>query len=248
LSIARTRVVPPFTPALSLQGGIENAMRLSNKYHEENVMQERLTKNPNDEEAKKYFAKKDKQKLIDEQYHHVMEEYPESFGRVLMLYVAAKINGHDIQAFCDSGAQSTIMSKRLAVECGLGDLIDERMSGTAVGVGTGKILGRIHIVQLQLGDYYFPCSVTVMDDPPPGASEMPFLLGLDMMKRHTASIDLAEHCLKFRIAPGKYMEAPFLHEKDLDKEQGGTKGFDAQKANAELLKLMEDEDGDKMDD
>jgi hypothetical protein len=85
------------------------------------------------------------------------------------------------------------------------------------------------------------------DDPPPGAKEMPFLLGLDMMKRHLCQIDLEKHVLRFRIGGGgggedrgglsNYMEVPFLHEKDLDEEQGGTKGFNADQANARLEQL-----------
>ena len=170
----------------------------------------------------------------------MMQEYPESLGRVLMLYIEAKVNGHPVQAFVDSGAQSTIMSKKTATMCGLMDLLDTRFKGVAVGVGTGVILGRIHIVQLQLGDYYFPCTITIMDDPPPGseAKDMPFLLGLDMLKRHTCSIDLEKHVLKFRLAPGQFFETPFLHEKDLDESQGGTKGFDAEKANMELAEMQ----------
>jgi len=233
-----------------VKGGIENALKATNKYHEETRMKERLARDANDAEAKAFFDKKDKKRLIDEQYHQVIEEYPESMGRVLMLYIAVKINGHTVEAFCDSGAQSTIMSKRLAFQCGIGDLIDERMAGIAVGVGTGKILGRVHICNLQIDDCWFPCTITVMDDPPPGAKEMPFLLGLDMLKRHTCLMDLGKGVLKFRLAPGKYLETPFLHEKDLTRDQGGTKGFDADKANEEFLKesMKEDDDGDHDDD
>ena len=172
----------------------------------------------------------------------MMQEYPESMGRVLMLYIQVKVNGHPVQAFVDSGAQSTIMSKKLATECGLMDLLDDRFRGVAVGVGTGTILGRIHIAQLEIQDYHFPVTLTIMDDPPPGseAKEMPFLLGLDMQKRHTCQIDLENYCLKFRLSPGKYLETPFLHEKDLSEAQGGTKGFDAEKANERLEREMEE--------
>jgi DNA damage-inducible protein 1 len=204
--------------------------------------------------AKEYFENIKRRQQIQEQYLQMMEEYPESLGSVLMLYIEAKVNGHSIQAFVDSGAQSTIMSKKCATMCGILDLLDTRFQGVAVGVGSGKILGRIHIVQLQLGDYHFPCTVTILDDPPQdsagAAKEMPFLLGLDMLKRHTCSIDLERHVLKFRLAPGQYMEAPFLHEKDLDASQGGTKGFDAEKANQEIMELQRkhEEEGGKSDD
>ena len=238
----------PFETAVQIwrdelvKGGIQKAMHVADKFHTEQTMQQRLSQNPDDPEAKEFFRKKEADKLIQQQYHQMMEEYPESLGRVLMLYIDTKVNGRSIQAFCDSGAQSTIFSKRTARECGLLDLVDTRFAGTAVGVGTSKILGRIHVVQLQIGEYYFPCSVTVMDDPPPGASEMPFLLGLDMMKRHTCIMDLEKGVLKFRVGQCKYLEAPFLHEKDLDESQGGTRGFDVEAANREFLKLQEEED------
>merc|ERR1719215_138892 len=131
-----------------------------------------------------------------------------------------------MQAFVDSGAQSTIIAQQKARNCGILDLVDTRFAGVAMGVGTGKILGRIHMVQLQIGHVHFPCSVTVMDDATlPMADgdkdkvapkDMDFLLGLDMLKRHTCSIDLAQGKLKFRLSPGEYLETPFLHEKDMD--------------------------------
>lgn len=219
---------------------------------QEQDFRRRLEQNPNDAEAKEYFDSKKRLEKVQEQYFQMMQEYPESLGRVLMLYIEAKVNGHPVQAFVDSGAQSTIMSKKLATECGLMDMLDVRFKGVAVGVGQGIILGRVHLVQLQLGDYHFPVTLTIMDDPPPEseAKEMPFLLGLDMLKRHTCSIDLENQKLKFRLAPGKYLETPFLHEKDLEESQGGTKGFCAEKSNQELADLQRkrEAEGDKDDD
>ena len=222
-----------------VRGGIQGAFQATSKFRKEQEMRERLDRG--DAEAQEYFAEVERKKKVQQQYQQMMQEYPESLGRVLMLYINVKINGHEIQAFCDSGAQATIMSKKTARACGLQDYIDTRFAGTAVGVGTGKILGRIHIVQLAVGTYYFPCSVTVMDDPPPGASEMPFLLGLDMMKRHQCIMDLGHGVLKWRL-DGDYLETPFLHEKDLDESQGGTRGFDVAAANQRILDMEEQDD------
>jgi len=147
-----------------VKGSISSATAITKAFHEEQDYSRRLQENPNDEGAKQYFKKKESKEEVQKQYQQAMEEYPESMGRVLMLYIEAKINDHAIQAFVDSGAQTTIMSKRCAEKCGIFHLVDTRFEGTAVGVGTGKILGRIHIVQLQIGDVYFPCSVTIMDD------------------------------------------------------------------------------------
>jgi len=248
-----------------VKGSISSAAAMTQAFHKEKEFKRRLQQNPQDKEAKEYFESKRRKHEVQLQYQQAMQEYPESMGRVLMLYIEAKINNHGIQAFVDSGAQTTIMSKRCAQACGILDLVDTRFEGVAVGVGTGKILGRIHIVQLQIGHVHFPCSVTIMDDmtlpsagngsakqddDAPKPKDMDFLLGLDMLKRHTCSIDLEKGHLKFRLAPGQYLETPFLHEKDLDESKGGTKGFNAEKANKEVMEAQrkfEEEGGGDME-
>lgn len=215
-----------------VRGGIRRAVEATEQNKMEREMRLRIERNPADAEAKAYFDKKKHQTEIENQYREMMQEYPEAMGRILMLYIEAKVNGTSIQAFVDSGAQSTIMSLKCAKACGIDHLIDTRFEGMAVGVGTGKILGRIHIVSLQIGNSYFPCTVTIMEKM--GQEEMDFLLGLDMLKRHTCQIDLEHGVLRFKLGAGQYMATPFLHEKDLDETRGGTRGFDADRANREL--------------
>jgi hypothetical protein len=134
-------------------------------------------------------------------------------------------------------------------------------------------------LQLQIEQCYFPCSVTVMESPTATTTtsaassddtddtktavtpkEMPFLLGLDMMKRHLCCLDLRRGCLRFTIsAPpadaadadaasqqdgGHFMDAPFLHEKDLLPAQGGTKRVVVPADKEEDHKMDEDDDDD----
>lgn len=216
----------------------------------ETEMTNRLHVNPMDEEANAYFGNKIRLQNVQRQYEQMMEEYPESLGRVLMLYMNCEVNGKPLQMFVDSGAQMTIMSSACADRLGLLHLVDDRFEGVAVGVGTGKILGKIHIVELTIGGYNFPCSITVMDSESGlGDKNMDCLFGLDMLKRHRCNIDLGKNVLRFAIGnTGETMEAPFLHEKDLPTNKGGTMGFDAERENAEIearLEKMETEEEGK---
>ena len=61
-------------------------------------------------------------------------------------------------------------------------LVDNRWAGYAKGVGVQKIIGRIHMVQIQIERDYLTTSFSVLAEQP-----MDMLLGLDMLKRHQVS-------------------------------------------------------------
>ena len=168
-----------------------------------------MTADPNDTDIQKEIEEEIRKNMVEQNYQLAQEEFPEFFGQITMLYITAKVNGVEIQAFVDSGAQSTIISKGLADKINLSRLIDTRFAGMAMGIGTSKILGRVHAADMEILGKKFTCSFTVLED-----NKVDFLFGLDNLKRHQCCIDLVQNMLHMRNGE---ISVPFLSEGEIKK-------------------------------
>ena len=112
-------------------------------------------------------------------------------------------------------------------------LVDTRFAGIARGVGTAKILGRVHSVQLKLADIHLPCAITIMEVCLSLISltshthrhylqgrDVDLLFGLDMLKAHQACIDLENNSLRIGGREVKFLSEHELPEKARQMDQG----------------------------
>ena len=167
-----------------------------------------LNADPFDMEAQRKIEEAIRLKNVDENYEHAMETAPEAFGSVIMLYVDMEVNDHPLKVFVDSGAQMTIMSLGCAQRLGLERLIDRRFQGMAKGVGTQRIIGKVHQAPIKVAGVLLPCAITVLEK----EQDMDFIFGLDMLKRHQCCIDLKENVLRLGSIE---KSVPFLGEHEL---------------------------------
>ena len=193
----------------------------------------RLNANPFDPASQARIAELIQQEQINENMASAMEHHAVGFGSVVMLHIPVRVNGVDVVAFVDSGAQMTVMSQRLAEKCNIGHLIDKRFAGVAQGVGSSKILGRVHIASIQVGASHFPSTFSVLE-----SANVDFLLGLDFLKANSAILDLAADVLRVGEE-----SLPFMSEAELNAAHAEGRMYEQVGSQPRLGASQEQEDG-----
>ena len=72
---------------------------------------------------------------------------------------------------------------RCAERCDIMRLVDRRFASYAFGVGRQRIIGVIHLGQVQIGGDFLASSFRVLED-----QSHDLILGLDMLKRHQVGV------------------------------------------------------------
>mmetsp|Transcript_4333 Transcript_4333/g.5977 ORF Transcript_4333/g.5977 Transcript_4333/m.5977 type:complete len:251 (+) Transcript_4333:94-846(+) len=144
-------------------------------------------------------------------------------GAAVLLYLQCEVSGQPVKAFVDTGAQATVMSEACAKRCGLLGRIDTKFAGRAVGVGSARILGRIHSATLRIGTLKVRCEINILQN-----ADMDLLIGLDVLRAYKCEIDLRRNNIRFNFGKGKYEDVSFTSPKVLldqranSAENGGT--------------------------
>ncbi|VDN03071.1 unnamed protein product [Thelazia callipaeda] len=203
----RYRVIMPDLVAAAEQNNFDAFTKQYLVDREESLSKANMVFDPTNVEGQRMIAEQIQRDNIDFSHRFAMEHMPEVYIPVTMLYINMKINGVEVQALVDSGAQVSILSDNVAQRCNLMRLVDERFKGTLSGVGgLREILGKIHACQVQIEQQFFPCSFNVLVN-----HHVEVLLGLDILKRHKCSIDLEKNCLRF----GTLATTCFLPESEI---------------------------------
>merc|ERR1712241_9469 len=103
----------------------------------------------------------------------------------------------------DTGAEMSVISESLARQLDLLDRLDRRYRGTARGVGSANILGKVFDIPVKLDHVEFELTFSVLQ-----LDRCELILGLDLMRRFKCVVDLEKHSLVCGGAGG--VEVPFL--------------------------------------
>jgi len=143
----------------------------------------------------------------DPVYQNLMkayEEIPHTLIKSDSIFLKGFINGTDIQFLLDTGAEMSVLPLNIVEACGLMHILNKEYSGVMKGVGSDKILGKLHYVEVVLDCGVYPCAFTVCSN-----NDVPPILGIDMMYNLGIGIDFKNKKIHF----GPHCSVDFISKK-----------------------------------
>lgn len=128
-----------------------------------------------------------------------------------------------VRALLDTGAEHCAMSEGAAKRTGLWKLIDESFSRTVTGIGSSRGFGRVHHARIAFpgdkGDARkeepelgFDVAFDVIAWP--SNVEFEAIIGIDLLARNRAQIDLEKGTVMLRNKAGRVIVLPLIHQHD----------------------------------
>ena len=133
----------------------------------------------------------DKERVINENYIKAYDEIPSCLIPAKMIYLEAKIMGQKIKFLIDTGAQVSLLPLNIVKICNLDHLLDQRVAGELKGVGSDRVMGKIHYLEVELPCGVIPCSFTICEN-----SDLVPILGIDMMQQMGLLLDFKNRKIK----------------------------------------------------
>ena len=107
--------------------------------------------------------------------------------------VQCTVNGVQLNAIIDTGAQISIMSEDCVELCKLQRCVDNRFIGKAIGVGESEIIGKVPQLPVTIGPLGFDAGVAVLKD-----SNVDFIIGMDILRKLQSEISIKNQIIKLR--------------------------------------------------
>jgi hypothetical protein len=143
--------------------------------------------------------------IIEKNFMDMHTNIPEFLVPRNMIHLKGKINGVEIKFLVDTGANGSTMPLSVAKMCDIDNLINTTFEGTAIGVGSKKIYGKICYIEIFFDFGCVPVSFNIIEDNQEKFDPV-VLLGLDIMCNHGFKIDFKNRYLEVN----EHVKIPFI--------------------------------------
>ena len=134
--------------------------------------------------------------------------------------VPLELNGEQIVALLDTGAERSALGVEATARCGLGELVDDSFTRRVGGFGGATDgCGRVHYCEMIVGGVQFNAGFDVLRFP--ANVEFEAILGLDFLVRGRASIAIADGTLALQNHDGTPASVELLFPRETDALEAG---------------------------